>query len=48
MITVTVIAGGRRQVSFTRHQLPMNALFVLRELVSGNLVGRHGFGIGMT
>ncbi len=48
VIAVTVIAGGRRQVSFTRHYLPMNTFLVVRELVGGNLVGRHIFGIGMT
>jgi hypothetical protein len=48
VIAVTVIAGGRRQVPFTRHHLPMNTFLVLRQFVGGNLVGRHVFGIGMT
>ena len=48
VIAVTVVAGGRGQVSFTRHHLPMNALLVLPELVGGNLVGRHVIGIGVT
>src|SRR4029453_9269479 len=48
VIAVTVITGGRRQVSSTRHHLPMNALLVLRELVGGNFLGRHVCGIGMT
>ena len=47
VVSMTVVTGGRRQISLTRHHFPMHALLVPRHLIGGNLVGRHAFCVGV-
>ena len=48
VVAVTVIARGCGQVSFARHHFPVNALFVLSELVSRNFIRLHVFRVRVT
>ena len=48
MITVTIVARGRRQVLFFIERFGMDAGFVLRILVAGNSKPAHIVSAGMT
>jgi hypothetical protein len=48
VIAVTVIARRCRQVSFAAHHLPVDALFIFVQLVSGNFIRRHVVRFGVT
>ncbi len=42
MIAMAVVACGSRQVSFIRQRFPMDAFFILCDLVDRNFVRSHG------